>query len=214
MKIDPSRKHRILVIDDNPGIHEDLRRILASDSNLRNSLDKEEEALFGYTDDFKVPIFKIDSAYHGLEGLNLIEKSICEGQPYALAFIDVSMPPGWDGVETTCKIWEKHPDLQVVMCTAYSDNPWEAIARKLGFSERMVIVKKPFDGTETLQLAVAMTKRWQFELETKLRLDNLEKIAALVVPALKAGNINLLCTTLKIDQDDEQSRETDHRMFL
>jgi DNA-binding LytR/AlgR family response regulator len=93
-----------------------------------------------------------------------------------LAFVDVRMPPGWDGIETTCKIWEKYPDLQVVICTAYADYSWEEVLRKLGSSERMVILKKPFDNIEVLQLAVAMTEKWRLNQEAKLRLGDLEKL--------------------------------------
>ena len=59
-----------------------------------------------------------------------------------MAFVDVRMPPGWDGVETTAKIWQKYPDLQVVICTAYSDYSWEEMLKKLGYSDRLVILKK------------------------------------------------------------------------
>ena len=111
-----------------------------------------------------VPIFEIDSAYQGQEGMDLIEKSLRQEWPYATAFVDVRMPPGWDGVETTRRIWEKYPDLQVVLCTAYSDCSWEEMVRKLGYSERMVILKKPFDGIEVLQMTIAMTKKWQLNL--------------------------------------------------
>ena len=108
---------------------------------------------------FQMPVFEIDSAYQGREGLDLIEKSLLENRPYALAFVDVRMPPGWDGVETTCKIWEKYADLQVVICTAYSDYSWEEMLRVLGYSDRMVILKKPFDNIEVLQLAISMTEK-------------------------------------------------------
>ena len=150
--------------------------------NLKNSKTFEK---------FPFPIFKIDSAYQGREGLDLIEKSIREERPYALAFVDVRMPPGWDGVETICKIWETYPALQVVFCTAYSDYSWEGMLRKLGYSERMVILNKPFDAIEVMQLAVAMTKKWRLNLQTKLRLENLEKIAEARAVALKSASADL-----------------------
>jgi DNA-binding NarL/FixJ family response regulator len=102
--------------------------------------------LFGDTEpQITLPEFQIDSAFQGQEGMDLIEKSLHEEHPYAMAFVDVRMPPGWDGVEATAKIWEKYPDLQVVICTAYSDYSWEEMLKKLGYSDRLVILKKPFD---------------------------------------------------------------------
>src|ERR1700738_3258721 len=177
MSINPLENNRILVIDDNRAIHDDFRKILIKPSHRPNDLEEDEETLFGDTTvKFQMPIFEIDSAYQGQEGLDLIEKSLLEGRPYSLAFVDVRMPPGWDGIETTCKIWEKYPDLQVVICTAYADYSWEEVLRKLGSSERMVILKKPFDNIEVLQLAVAMTEKWRLNQQAKLRLGDLEKL--------------------------------------
>src|SRR5258708_19048976 len=93
-----------------------------------------------------------------------------------MAFVDVRMRPGWDGIETTAKIWEKYPDLQVVICTAYSDYSWEEMLKKLGYSDRLVILKKPFDTIEVLQLAISMTEKWRLYQQTKLHLDDLEKV--------------------------------------
>jgi CheY-like chemotaxis protein len=137
MNINPLQNHRILVIDDNRAIHNDFRKILTTSSDLLNDLSKDEAALFGDTTvNLELPIFEIDSAYQGEEGLQLVEKSLLEDRPYALAFVDVRMPPGWDGVETTCKIWEKYPDLQVVICTAYSDYTWQEMFRPDGHPEK------------------------------------------------------------------------------
>ena len=191
MKSDPLKNHRILVIDDNRAIHDDFRKILITSSSLANNLDEDEAALFGdRTVKFQLPVFEIDSAYQGQEGLDLIEKSLLEDRPYALAFVDVRMPPGWDGIETTSKIWARYPDLQVVICTAYSDYSWEEMLSILGFSDRLLILKKPFDNIEVLQLAIAMTEKWRLHQQVKLRLDDLERIVRERNLALKAANID------------------------
>jgi two-component system sensor histidine kinase/response regulator len=177
MNIDPNKNHRILVIDDNKAIHEDFRKILTRPKAPSNELVEAEAALFGdVIPQIELPEFQIDSGFQGQEGLNFIEKSLEENHPYALAFVDVRMPPGWDGVETTAKIWEKYPDLQVVICTAYSDYSWEEMLKKLGYSDRLIILKKPFDNVEVLQLAISMTEKWRLYQQAKLRLDDLEKM--------------------------------------
>ena len=86
------------------------------------------------------------------------------------------MPPGWDGVETTAQIWRNYPDLQVVICTAYSDYSWEKMLKKLGYSDRLIILKKPFDSVEVMQLAISLTEKWRLYYQAKLRLDDLEKM--------------------------------------
>jgi two-component system NtrC family sensor kinase len=93
-----------------------------------------------------------------------------------LAFIDVRMPPGWDGIETVHRIWRVDPELQVVICTAHSDYSWEATVCKLGSSDNLVILKKPFDNIEVLQLACAFTSKWELRRQARLKLEQLEQM--------------------------------------
>ena len=193
MNINPDKNHRILVIDDNKAIHEDFRAILTRPQAPTNNIDEVEAALFDdTTPQMKLPEFEIDSAFQGQEGLDLIEKGLRENHPYAMAFVDVRMPPGWDGVETTAKIWQKYPDLQVVICTAYSDYSWEEMLKKLGYSDRLIILKKPFDNIEALQLAISMTEKWRLYQQARLRLDDLEKMVHERTLQLEATNAELL----------------------
>src|SRR3569832_1350873 len=94
--------------------------------------------------------------------------------PMPMAFVDVRMPPGRDGIETTAKLWEVYADLQVVICTAYSDYCWEDMFRKVGQSDRLVILKKPFDNVEVLQLANALTEKWRLLQQARLRIKDLQ----------------------------------------
>jgi len=87
----------------------------------------------------------------------------------------VRMPPGWDGIETISRIWEADPDIQVVLCTAYSDYSWDEIAGRLGSTDRLVILKKPFDAVEVLQLASALTEKWALLQRVKSEFQNLEQ---------------------------------------
>jgi DNA-binding NtrC family response regulator len=153
-------KHRILVIDDNPAIHEDFRKILCRDRTSSSTLEAQEAELFGIT----APLgeqseFEIDSAFQGEAGLARVYHAIQEGRPYALAFVDVRMPPGWDGIQVTPKLWVADPYLPVVICTAYSDYSWEEMFARIGTSDRTFILKKPFDREEVLQLAHTLTAR-------------------------------------------------------
>jgi two-component system, sensor histidine kinase and response regulator len=207
MSINPLENNRILVIDDNRAIHDDFRKILIKPSHRPNDLEEDEETLFGDTTvKFQMPIFEIDSAYQGQEGLNLIEKSLLNGRPYALAFVDVRMPPGWDGIETTCKIWEKYPDLQVVICTAYSDYSWEEMLKTLGYSDRMLILKKPFDNIEVLQLAIAMTEKWRLYQQAKVHLDVLERLVRERTLALETANSDLTLANMLLIAGTEKAQ--------
>jgi two-component system sensor histidine kinase/response regulator len=191
MNINPNHNHRILVIDDNQAIHEDFKKILNQKAD-DNGLAEDDAVMFGETNSkIELPHFEIDSAFQGRDGLVLIEKSLQEGRPYAMAFVDVRMPPGWDGVETTAQIWQKYPDLQVVICTAYSDYSWEEMLKKLGYSDRLVILKKPFDNVEVLQLAISLTEKWRLYYQAKMRLDDLERIVFSRTSELEKANTDL-----------------------
>ncbi|HRI65900.1 MAG TPA: response regulator [Polyangium sp.] len=151
---------RVLVIDDQPSIHEDFRKILVGDAEPVD-LDAMEAAVFGTRAPEPRRIrFEVDSAYQGAEALEMIRRARAEKRPYALAFVDVRMPPGFDGVETLSLIFEDDQDIQAVLCTAYSDWSWSAMAERLDNEGRFLILKKPFDAAEVRQMAAAMTMKW------------------------------------------------------
>src|SRR5690242_11002337 len=145
--------HRILVIDDNPDIHNDFRKILCAERVRGSKLEAMEAELFQETGFLgKQSRFEIDSAYQGQEGLARVHHAMQEDKPYEMAFVDVRMPPGLDGIEVTPMLWAADPGLQIVICTAYSDYSWEEMFAKIGTSDRMFFLKKPFDRIEVLQL--------------------------------------------------------------
>jgi signal transduction histidine kinase/chemotaxis response regulator CheB len=188
------RNNRILVIDDNHAIHADVRKILCPQvSDATVSLRALESALLGHAPAPAAPLahFIVDSAYQGREGLALVEKAQAAGQPYALAFVDVRMPPGWDGIETTLELWKVAPDLQIVICTAYSDYSWEEMLAKVGGSDRLVILKKPFDTIEVLQLANALTEKWNLLRQALARAEDMERRVRVRTADLEATNAAL-----------------------
>lgn len=168
---------RILVIDDNQAIHEDFVKILVGDE-VNLSLDAAEAGLFGAAEAVAGKKFRVDSAYQGQEGLALVKKSLEAGDPYTMAFVDVRMPPGWDGVETVGQLWKVYPDLQVVICTAYSDYSWDEMHKVLGNTDRLVLLKKPFDTVEVLQLAGTLTEKWSLLQQNRRHTQELEATIA------------------------------------
>ncbi|MFO7812573.1 MAG: EAL domain-containing protein [Pelovirga sp.] len=165
---------RILVIDDNQAIHEDFRKILMQNKKTNTDLDDLESALFGSEKQIATTLtFELDVASQGAEGLAMVEAAVAEGRPYSLAFVDGRMPPGWDGIETIGHLWQADPDLQTVLCTAYADYSWQEIRNILGETDSLLILKKPFDNIEVLQLAHALTRKWEMSREIKGKLHQL-----------------------------------------
>ena len=91
------RNRRLLVIDDNAAIHDDFRKVLGGEtvSGESDGLDEAAAALFGTERQQQTQlVYEIDSAYQGQEGVDKVVESLREGRPYALAFVDMRMPPG------------------------------------------------------------------------------------------------------------------------
>ena len=170
MNTDADPIHRILVVDDNPSIHDDFRKILGPRSAATKQLGAAATKLFGRpsrrTDALR---FEIDCVSRGQEGLDKVRAAAREGRPYSMAYVDVRMPNGWDGIETICRIWQDRPNLLVVICTAFSDHSWDDIQERLGFSDRFLILKKPFDNLEVRQLTWALVERAQAERDATIR---------------------------------------------
>lgn len=171
-----AKNPRILIVDDSRAIHDDFRKILVSRNRTQEMSDAEAELFGASLPTSSATSFELDSAYQGEEAVEKIKQAVATGRPYAMAFMDVRMPPGWDGIETTEKAWIVDPDLQVVICTAYSDYSWGQMIARLGQSDRVVILKKPFDNMEALQLATALTEKWRLARQSRSDLVNLEKL--------------------------------------
>jgi diguanylate cyclase (GGDEF)-like protein/PAS domain S-box-containing protein len=192
-----NNQFRLLIVDDNPSIHNDLKKILLP-REIDCQLAADEALLFGATTAPGV-VFEIDSAFQGQDGLACVLRAQAEGRPYALAFVDVRMPPGWDGVETIGHLWRADPDLQIVICTAHSDYNWHDISKRLGTSDSFVILKKPFDIIEVIQLAHAMTAKWSSMHQARLRMNELDRQVEERTFELSAANeqLKLFAAALK-----------------
>ena len=169
--------HRILVIDDNPSIHKDFQTILLEEEESE-TLNALRDEVFGNktnTTAFK-SVYELDFASQGKEGCEKIQQACSEDHPYELAFVDMRMPPGWDGLKTIEHIWQIDPNIQMVICTAYSDYSWGEITERLGKSENLLILKKPFDSAEVAQLASALTEKWVLAKQASLKMEQLEQM--------------------------------------
>ncbi len=189
---DPLGNRRILIIDDNPSIHDDYRKILAPVATATDLADLEAE-LFGTQASATAPRpdFTLTDAMQGQDGHRLVVEAKQAEQPFALAFIDMRMPPGWDGMLTATRILAADPDIQVVICTAYSDYSWDDLAQKLGATDRVLILKKPFDNVEVMQLAMALCRKWSLSRLVRSRMEILESLVQKRVHELAASNVRL-----------------------
>ena len=183
-----TQNRRILLADDTPAIHEDFRKILlpaAAAVDLGNL----EAALFGTPAQKTEVGFVLDGVFQGQEALAKVRESMEAGEPYAMAFIDMRMPPGWDGMETIEQLWLVDPRLQIVICTAYADQSWVEVFERLDARDRLLVLKKPFDPIEVRQLASALTMKWQMTEDAAFKMNQLEQAVEERTRELSDANI-------------------------
>ena len=171
-----TNNRRILVIDDNVSIHEDFRKVLETPKDS-GSFDQARAALFGEAPSLPPREgYELAFASQGREGCGMVHSAYGKGQPYAMAFVDMRMPPGWDGLETIENLWYVDPTLEIVICTAYSDHPWEDVSRRIGNTDKLLILMKPFNSIEVVQLAHSLTKKWNLACSVKQQIESLESL--------------------------------------
>jgi two-component system, NtrC family, sensor kinase len=157
-------KARILIVDDSEAIHGDFRNIL--DRKERNaslaSLDDFERAMGGdVVTAPTLPVYDLAFMFQGEDAIRAVSDARQQGRPFSLAFVDIRMPPGIDGIETIVGMWQRQPELEIVLCSAYSDYSWEDISARLTPGDRLVVLRKPFDPIEVRQLAACLAEKWQ-----------------------------------------------------
>jgi diguanylate cyclase (GGDEF)-like protein len=188
----PSR--RILIIDDNAAIHHDFRKVLGvqADQSSQAVLDLLEADLFGTSVAAAVrPNFEIDSAHQGQQGVKMAGQAVAEGRPYVMAFVDMRMPPGWDGLATIEHLWKTDPDVQVVICSAHTDYDWTEVVARLGHSDKLLVLRKPAEPIEVLQCATALSRKWENERLVKDHVGRLEQVITVRTHGLEAANRQL-----------------------
>lgn len=173
-------ERRILVIDDQSQIHETFARIFRGDNRNQHDLDDFEARFLSNDSDPLVqhsvtaPVFALTHAYSGEEGVHEVQKSIDNDEAFSVAFVDMRMPKGMDGLATIKRLWRIDPNLQVVICTAYSDHTWDDIVASLGYSDRLLLLRKPFEQDEARQLALALSEKSRLSIRQEEKLELLE----------------------------------------
>ncbi len=152
-------------------------------------------------------LFDVESAFQGAEGLARLIAARDQGRPFALAFVDMRMPPGWDGVETIKRLWQEDPELQVVICTAYTDYSWSEVTEQLGASDRWLVLKKPFDNAEVCQLACALVEKRNLAEQARLKLQDLEALVDQRTAALRQREQEREQTLIELRAAKERAEE-------
>jgi signal transduction histidine kinase len=176
MSSDPAR---IMIVDDNDAIHHDFKQILdrRSRAAVAASLDDLERELGGEPAAPPSPCaaeYDLVFMSQGEDAVRAVARARGMDRPFSCAFVDIRMPPGIDGIETVARMWQCQPELEVVLCSAFSDYSWEDIMRRLNPGDRLLVLRKPFDPIEVRQLAASLCEKWLRGRQLDDKLRNLE----------------------------------------
>jgi len=164
------KEKRILIVDDNRDFREQLATHLLN-SFKRNAtvslVERVRATLHASAQvderDFSPEPYVIHTASHGEQAYEMVQEALRQNKPYALIFLDIKMPPGWDGVITLEHIWKIDKKVQVVLCSAHSIYSWKEVVERFGKKDNLLILKKPFDATMVSQIALALTEKYLSE---------------------------------------------------
>ncbi len=189
---------RVLAVDDNLTVLEDFRKILAADRPAEH-MAQARAALFGIqTESTPEVSFELQCVAQGQEGYELARIAVENGRPFAVAFVDMRMPGGWDGLETIERLWEVDSGIQIVICTAFSDHPWDEIRSRVGQNDKLLILQKPFSTIEVTQLASALSRKWDLGCQVGRHVNELSVLVAERTAALQLANAELEKTVTQL----------------
>ncbi len=188
---------RVLVIDDDHDIWKAYQLVLQpkdqrDDSSISqlNALLQEEKSQDDCTPREEEPSFELSFADQGRKGYELVKQAVQDKQPFAVAFIDIRMPPGWDGMETAARIRKFDPHIEIVIVTAYSDRSRSEIAKAVGSPHKLLFFRKPFDPEELMQMAVSLSDKWSVVKTSEMRRRDLQNILDISPAAIFSVNHN------------------------
>jgi len=190
--VSATHPYRTLVIDDDPCIHHVFvnmltQAVLPSARSQPAGLVLPAEGV----PEAQFPRFEVDCAFCGEQGLACLQKALGENRPYAMAFVDMRMQSGWDGIETIAHLWRECSDLQIIICTSHSDFTWHDIIKRFGHTDRLLTLKKPFNVMDLRQMAYALAEKWNLFNQAKSNLERLQKLVAERTAKLQESNESL-----------------------
>ena len=160
-------RYRILLADDDPGILECYAEVLGLEDGrdeLTESRDALDSGLFGGTTaEPQDAEFDLTLCRQGEEAVAAVEASLKQEAPFAVAFLDVRMPPGLDGVRTAQRIRFLDPNVNIVIVTGQSDLSVKEIARKIMPLDKFLYCQKPIQNEELEQMAMSLSAKWAAE---------------------------------------------------
>jgi len=192
---EPELKHfRILVADDESSISELFQKVLCpveTDRTVHLKTGESEIKLFYENVSSQLlQLFDVTTCQQGNEAVDAVKSSIKEDRPFSVAFIDIRMPPGPDGIWTAEHIRAFDSNIEIVIFTGYSDTHPRDITRRVPPVHKLLYLQKPFNSQEIYQFASALSMKWHTECELQRVNKRLEKSVEARTQELKESEEN------------------------
>ena len=155
---------RVLIVDDQQAIHDDFIEMLkprfmtAATDELAAAFTRQETTAF-------LPEFELLHATSGEEAYEAIKAGRESNRPIAVAFVDIRMPPGIDGIETIRKVRTVDRDIEIIIMTAYTDKSLSEITHDMELLHKVLYIRKPFAREEIQQITLSLAGKWNVEQE-------------------------------------------------
>jgi diguanylate cyclase len=167
---EPEKALRVLVADDELAVREAYGQVFG-ETDVRAELEAIEDLrarLFSRpaptgAAPARRPTFEAHICCSAIEAVAAVTTAIATGNPYSVVFLDMRMPPGEDGAWAAARIRELDADIEIVICTAYSDVDPAHIGGQVPPAEKISFLQKPFHPHEVRQMAIALHSKWRAE---------------------------------------------------
>ncbi len=193
MELSGTGAARVLIVDDEPEILTEYSAILSPASKNVESIQELaalEQELFGHEpQEPNVPDLDVTLCKQGDEAVDAVKRAMAANRPFAVAFLDVRMPPGIDGVTAAARIREMDPNISIVIVTGYSDVNPRDIAKRAPPIDRLLYFQKPLQSVELVHMAHALVARWSAERELASVTERLRQIQKLKAIGQLSGGV-------------------------
>ncbi len=155
---------RVLVADDEPEVLDAYRTVLGVRRSAGSAAITDLKArLFGTAETAPPPgdepVFDVVFTPGAEAAVQAVRDSIEQDNGFAVAFLDMRMPPGPDGAWAAAEIRALDSHIDIVISTAYSDVDPHELSHRVAPAGKMFYVQKPFHPHEVHQLAVALGEK-------------------------------------------------------
>jgi len=176
---EPKLTNRVLVVDDDAMLIGEYLRCLGEDfepDSATTTLGDLEKVLFGEeTDERGAIAFEVHSRNQGEAAVEAVQLATLKGEPFAIVFLDIRMPPGMDGMEAAKQIRDIDENVNIVLVTGSLSADPDNLGKQIPPADKIFFFKKPFHAVECRQLAAALCGKWHADAALRRANEDLEK---------------------------------------